>query len=92
MRVFANHRAAGRAPPRRDGTAAVTDQSPHNPGITPLPPIALVARVRGLAPERLFPLHELAACADRLARICARPRDPKRSSLSGLRPFRASPA
>jgi hypothetical protein len=40
----------------------VTDQSPDNPGITPLPPIALVARVRGLAPERLFPLHGLAAC------------------------------
>jgi hypothetical protein len=50
----------------------VTDQSPDNPGITLLPPIALVARVRGLAPERLFPLHRPVACADRLAPICAR--------------------
>jgi hypothetical protein len=49
----------------------VTDQSPDNPGIAP-PPIALAALVPGLAPERLFPLHGPAACADRLAPICAR--------------------
>jgi hypothetical protein len=45
----------------------VTDQSPDNPGIAPPPPIALAARVPGLAPERLFPLHGLAAWADRPA-------------------------
>ena len=59
---------------RRKATTAVTDQSPDGPGIVAPPPLIAVAALRARAgAERLFPLHELAACADRLARICARP-------------------
>jgi len=59
---------------RRKATTAVTDQSPDGAGIVARPPLmAGAALVPGPAPERLLPLHGLAACADRLARICARP-------------------
>jgi hypothetical protein len=93
MRLFANHRAAlGGLRPRRDGTTAVTDQAPDNPGIAPPPPIELAARVPGWHPNGCF--RFMGWRPGRIGRRGFAPdrRDPKRSSLSGLRPFRASPA
>jgi protein-S-isoprenylcysteine O-methyltransferase Ste14 len=56
----------------RKSRTTVTEQPPDNPGIVAPPPlIALATLLLGLTLEWLFPLHLLAACTGRLARICA---------------------